>query len=295
MNLLDLCTQLKPTDDSTCLLPQYLLGAFRRKSITFANGLTDENTLVYWFQSKTFTIDLRLKDPRSTPVLERQGWVGDTLWDAQNQLLSWHLSSNYQNHVQWPEPAKLYSIGNAILEFSPSHAYVEDWRQQATRGIYLGLRLFKIENTELNTSYPTDGGLILCDHFIAFAKSRHPDIQQAFKSAETLTDAISKQQISLEAIQDYEVSISFDQQIIDLSTVTDKVGSKIDLENFQQLDHNTLVQQRIIDGEHCRLYFTLDVFQADFCFTTHTGTSTASQSWFDHDQNHLFHHAKIAL
>ena len=88
MNLLDLCTQLKPTDDSTCLLPQYLLGAFRRKSITFANGLTDENTLVYWFQSKTFTIDLRLKDPRSTPVLERQGWVGDTLWDAQNQLLS---------------------------------------------------------------------------------------------------------------------------------------------------------------------------------------------------------------
>ena len=91
MNLLDLCTQLKPTDDSTCLLPQYLLGAFRRKSITFANGLTDENTLVYWFQSKTFTIDLRLKDPQSTPVLERQGWVGDTLWDAQNQLLSWHL------------------------------------------------------------------------------------------------------------------------------------------------------------------------------------------------------------
>ncbi|MDN5490344.1 MAG: hypothetical protein L0G57_08300, partial [Acinetobacter sp.] len=114
MNLLELCTQLKPTDDSTCLLPQYLLGAFRRKSITFANGLTDENSLVYWFQSKTFTIDLRLKDPRLTPVLERQGWVGDTLWDAQNQLLSWHLSSNYQNHVQWPEPAKLYSIGNAI-------------------------------------------------------------------------------------------------------------------------------------------------------------------------------------
>lgn len=295
MNLLDLCMQLKPTDDSTCLLPQYLLGAFRRKSITFANGLTDENTLVYWFQSKTFTIDLRLKDSQSTPVLERQGWVGDTLWDAQNQLLSWRLSSNYQIHVQWPEPAKLYSIGNAILEFSPSHAYVEDWRQQATRGIYLGLRLFKIENTELNTSYPADGGLILCDHFIAFAKSRHPDIQQVFKSAETLTDAISKQQISLEAIQDYEVSISFDQQIIDLSTVTNKVGSKIDLENFQQLDHNTLLQQRIIDGELCRLYFTLDVFHPDFCFTTLTGTSTASKSWFDHEENHLFHHAKIAL
>ena len=104
MNLLELCAQLKPSDDSACVLPRYLLGAFRRKSITFSNGLTDENTLVYWFQSKTFTIDLRLKDPISTPVLERQGWVGDTIWDAQNQLLSWNVSSNYQNHVQWPNP-----------------------------------------------------------------------------------------------------------------------------------------------------------------------------------------------
>ena len=112
--------------------PAYYLGIywvlFAVRVLLFSNGLTDENTLVYWFQSKTFTIDLRLKDPISTPVLERQGWVGDTIWDAQNQLLSWNVSSNYQNHVQWPEPAKLYSIGNAILEFSPSHAYVEDWR-----------------------------------------------------------------------------------------------------------------------------------------------------------------------
>ncbi len=295
MNLLDLCAQLKPSDDSACVLPRYLLGAFRRKSITFSNGLTDENTLVYWFQSKTFTIDLRLKDPISTPVLERQGWVGDTIWDAQNQLLSWNVSSNYQNHVQWPEPAKLYSIGNAILEFSPSHAYVEDWRQQATRGLYLGLRLFKVENIDSSISYPADGGFILCDHFIAFAKSRHPDIQQAFHSTNALKDAISQQQISLEAIQDYEVSISFDKQIIDLSTISNKVGTMIDLENFQQLDHNTLVQQQLINGEHCRLFFTLDVFQKDFCFTTLTGTSTESQNWFDHEENHLFHHAKIAL
>jgi hypothetical protein len=46
MNLITLCTQLKVSATSTCLLPEYLLGAFRRKSISFANGLTDETTLV---------------------------------------------------------------------------------------------------------------------------------------------------------------------------------------------------------------------------------------------------------
>ena len=141
MNLIELCSKLSATSLSDVSLPAYLLGVFRRKSISFANGLTDEQTIVYWFQSKSFTIDLRLKNAKSTPILERQGWIGDTLWDNDQQQLSWNVTSNYQNHVQWPEPARLHSVGNAIFEFSPSNSYVEDWRQQATRGLYLGLRL----------------------------------------------------------------------------------------------------------------------------------------------------------
>ncbi len=46
------------------------------------NGLTDENTIVYWFQSRSFTIDLRLKSQKHTPSTDRQGWIGNTLWDA---------------------------------------------------------------------------------------------------------------------------------------------------------------------------------------------------------------------
>ncbi len=98
---------------------------------------------MYWFQSKSFTIDLRLKSVTDTPIVERQAWVGYTHSDAQNASLSWELSSNYQNHTQWPEPATLHTIGNCILEFSPSNAYVEDWRQQASTGLFLGLRLVK--------------------------------------------------------------------------------------------------------------------------------------------------------
>lgn len=295
MNLITLCTQLKVSATSTCLLPEYLLGAFRRKSISFANGLTDETTLVYWFQSKSFTIDLRLKSQNATPVLERQGWVGNTLWDEQQQLLSWQITSNYQNHVQWPEPAKLYAIGNAILEFSPSHAYVEDWRQQAKRGLFLGLRLFKIDNLDLNTSYPADGGLIICDHFIAFARSRRPEIQQRLEMEKSLTEAFAQQDFTVQDIQDYEVSVSFGQQMIDLSTVTEQVGTHMELDHFTQLDDNTLVQQRFIRGQRCQLYFTIDTFDQDFCFSTETATSNASLAWFDQEHNHLFHHAKISV
>ena len=46
--------------------------------------------------------------------------------------------------TQWPEPpATLHSIGSCILEFSPSNAYVEDWRQQTRYRFILGLRLVK--------------------------------------------------------------------------------------------------------------------------------------------------------
>ncbi len=134
MNLFETLSQLEPITAATGSVPTYLMGAFRRKSISFYNGLTDENTIVYWFQSKSFTIDLRLKSTTDTPITERQAWVGYTHWDAQNASLSWELSSNYQNHTQWPEPATLHTIGNCILEFSPSNAYVEDWRQQAKYG-----------------------------------------------------------------------------------------------------------------------------------------------------------------
>lgn len=293
MNLFTLCSQLKTSDLSTSLLPHYLFGAFRRKSITFANGLTDEDTIVYWFQSKTFTIDLRLKNQNSPPFLERQGWVGNTLWDEQQQLLSWEVTSNYQNHIQWPEPAKLYSIGNAIFEFSPSHAYVEDWRQQAKHGLYLGLRLFKIENIDLNITYPADGGLIICDHFIAFAKSRHPDIQQLFQKGESLEDAFAKSHINQQYIENYEVSISLKHQTIHLSTITDKIGTQIDLDQFSQLNDTTLIQQQVIEGQHCLLYYAIDVCDKNFCFPLHTETSNESQAWFDQEKNHLFHHAQI--
>ncbi|MEG2269516.1 MAG: hypothetical protein RSC68_35015, partial [Acinetobacter sp.] len=164
MNLFEVIKTLKPTTPQPEIIPGFLYGAFRRKSISFYNGLTDENTIVYWFQSHSFTIDLRLKSQTGTAVQERQGWIGNTFWDNASQLLSWDVKdyANYQNHVQWPEPARLHAIGNCILEFSPSNVYVEDWRQQVQHGLFLGLRLQSALDVQSGQELEMDGGLIIC-------------------------------------------------------------------------------------------------------------------------------------
>ena len=79
MKFAELLEQLPATHPGDLAFPRRLLGAFRRKSITFCDGTTDEQTVVYWFQSRSFTIDLRLPDfifdYQTTSTPEAQEWM----------------------------------------------------------------------------------------------------------------------------------------------------------------------------------------------------------------------------
>lgn len=293
MNLLEICHHLTPTDLSSVTLPQVVLGAFRRKSISFFNGATDEKTIVYWFQSKSFTIDLRLKDSKNTPILQRQGWIGETLWDTEQQLLSWQVEAhaNYQNHIQWPEPAKLHCIGNCILEFSPSNAYVEDWRQQASQGMYLGLRLDQAIHLESNTPVQLDAGLIICGDWVAYAQSRLPQNQQALASFNHL-DQANQAGIDLEHINQFEVSVGSLSTGVRFSTQNQRVQQPFALDDFEVLDCQTLLQIKEIAGENYALYFKVDLYQPHYQFQTQTATSVDSQTWLTDEAEHLLHHAQ---
>jgi hypothetical protein len=293
MNLLELCHYLAPTDLGSILLPHAVLGAFRRKSISFFNGATDEKTIVYWFQSASFTIDLRLKDSKNTPILQRQGWIGETLWDTEQQLLSWQLAAhaNYQNHIQWPEPAKLHCIGNCILEFSPSNAYVEDWRQQASQGMYLGLRLDQAIHLESNIPVQLDAGLIICGDWVAYAQSRLPQNQQALASFSHL-DQVNQAGIDLEHINQFEVSVGSLSTGVRFSTQNQRVQQPFVLDDFEVLDCQTLLQIKEIAGENYALYFKVDLYQPHYQFQTQTATSVDSQTWLTDEAEHLLHHAQ---
>ena len=293
MNLFEVIKTLKPTTPQPEIIPGFLYGAFRRKSISFYNGLTDENTIVYWFQSHSFTIDLRLKSQTGTAVQERQGWIGNTFWDNASQLLSWDVKdyANYQNHVQWPEPARLHAIGNCILEFSPSNVYVEDWRQQVQHGLFLGLRLQSALDVQSGQELEMDGGLIICADHIAYALTRLPEVQSAV--AQMDLKAVDPTVFAL--LESFEVSIGTDGQAKTYSTCSSETGKAFNLENFEVLNESSLVQHVILDGRDIDLIFELDIYQPDYQFQYTTPTTTQAESWLKSEQDHLMQHAERVL
>ncbi|MFN3894642.1 MAG: hypothetical protein ACK4KU_08730 [Acinetobacter sp.] len=293
MNLFEVIKTLKPTIPQPEIIPEFLYGAFRRKSISFYNGLTDENTIVYWFQSHSFTIDLRLKSQTGTAVQERQGWIGNTFWDNASQLLSWDVKdyANYQNHVQWPEPARLHAIGNCILEFSPSNVYVEDWRQQVQHGLFLGLRLQSALDVQSGQELEMDGGLIICGDHMAYALTRLPEVQSTV--AQMDFKAVDPTVFTL--LESFEVSISIDDQSKTYSTRSNETGKAFNLENFEVLDETRLVQHVILDGRDIDLIFELDIYQPDYQFQYTTPTTTQAEIWLKSEQDHLMQHAERVL
>lgn len=293
MNLWTVISTLAPSHHLSHPIPDYLYGAFRRKSITFFNGLTDENTIVYWFQSRSFTIDLRLKSQTETPIIERQGWIGHTHWDANQQLLSWDVSpqANYQNYIQWPEPAKLHMIGNSILEFSPSNVYVEDWRQQVRCGIFLGLRLKSALDITTGETLHMDGGIIICGNHIAYALTRLPETQHVVQAIDFKT----ADHLYSDAIESFEVSVSIDGQKKQYSTSSKQIHQTFNFDNFEIIDDSTLLQHIQLNGRHIDLIFDLDIYIPNYHFQHDTPTTPFGEQWLNTEKNHLMHHAKLSL
>lgn len=296
MNLFEALKLIPTQSAEDAAIPASLFGAFRRKSISFFNGLTDEKTIVYWFQSKTFTIDLRLKNQRDTPLTERQGWIGETLWEPEAELLSWQVAKNgnFQNHIQWPEPAKLHMVGNCILEFSPNNTYVEDWRQQADSGIYLGLRIQSAQHLATGKQIALDGGLIICGQYMAYAQSRLPELQNQLSEYSSLDEAVqlsADTTATVKAIENFEVSISLANQKINYSTQSFKTGQQMLLDDFEVLDAQTLSQQKMINGELYTVLFKVDTYAPHYEFQRSTTASSACENWYAAEQNHLAFHA----
>ena len=293
MNLYELLKKCPVKRIEDMPLPRYLMGSFRRKNITFYNGLSDEKTIVYWFQSKSFSIDLRLSDPVATPISERQGWIGDTLWDSENELLSWHIQQSYQTRIQWPEPAKLFPIGNSVLEFSPSGGYVEDWRQQSSSGLFCGLRLYQAEHVVTQEKFTMDGGLIIAGEHLAYAQSRLPHVQEQLKGISNLATALKQQQLDEAAVESYQVSIALNGQIIQFSTQSHLLNTGLHLDDFEIDALGNITQIRPMEGENYRLYFSLDVYQPEVQFDQQTSTTASTQQWLAQEQSHLLKHAVI--
>lgn len=294
MTLAELIASLPETGCAGPAFPHRLLGAFRRKSITFCTGVTDERTLVYWFQSRTFTIDLRLPDGALTPAADRQGWIGDTLWDESAQRMSWRVARSYQPGNQWPEPAEFRFIGNSVLEFAPSGAYVEDWRQQSTGGPLLGLRLLDMLDEATGRTSIMDGGLIVAGEHTAFARSRRPEIDERIGRGASLAAALAAGAVSEGEVESYEVSVAPQGETVAYSTRPDRRGAPIVPGSLAIECDGSITLRQIVDGAPCRLRFAVDLCQHAVTFDRQTPATPAARDWMELERGHLVRHAAIA-
>jgi hypothetical protein len=170
-------------------VPEWTLGCFHRRCITFATGVEDTTTRVIWIQSHGLTADLRLPlhrpdvshrgsladcAPEERAELARgEGFIARTRWDGEH--MSWDTQAAFQPYDKWPEPGRLQRVGTCLIEWAPSGIYVEDWRlQPGSGGLSIGLELIS-ETAKDGIERRRAGGLVIAgDHAILLIGRKTP-------------------------------------------------------------------------------------------------------------------------
>lgn len=317
MNLIELAEQIDhPAEYS---VPDWMLGAFSRRSLSFAEGMSDTDTRVFWLQSRGLTIDLRLPKAVEQTVLteafqndparlraqtDLEGWYAHTRW--QNERLSWIGGSSYQLHNRWPEPAELRRIGNCMIEFAPSGAYVEDWRMlNPQAGPLIGLELEAVTDLDSGLKRPRAGALIINADYAGWVLGREDTELESRSESENLSlyqlvmDASAAQR---RALLDFQTLVAKrDSDGIyrtQHSLHPEQVGQfSISLEGFSVIpDKGRLIQRVEQAGQRLELIWRIDCLESAFPYTLSTPVSDQSaQKWRQQESNTLDRYTRYLL
>ena len=247
---------------------------------------------MYWFQSRSFTIDLRLKARRELQFRNAKAGLAIRFGIAPaNSCLgserlrqlpeSCAVAGTSQVACDWQLHSGIFSKSCLCRRLAPA----------GTTWPVLGLRLQSAIEVQSGQSLEMDGGLIICADHIAYALTRLPEVQNAV--AQMDLKAIDPTVFAL--LESFEVSIGTDGQTKTYSTRTSETGKTFNLENFEVLDETRLVQNVILDGRDINLIFEIDIYQPDFVFQNTTVTTSEAENWLKSEQDHLMHHAERVL
>lgn len=291
-------------------VPDWILGAFRRSFISFFDGTTDRSTNVFWLQSRTFTIDLRLRPPDervpSRPWADysleelrelgnHEGWCADSTFDG---LLSWSGGVSLQLHNRWAEPAELRRVGDCMMEFCPSSAYVEDWRLLSTDpGPLVGLRLLEEVDDASGEVLHRGGGLIIAAAWAGLVRGRPTPVHAAAPNA--FREMVVKSRgdgPALEALFGCETSVgrgSLNAGFrVEHSTHPARVGQDLlSLEGFEPTEEG-LIQRIEEGGRTVTRRFSVDTLEAHFPFSRQTPTDEEASAWFERERETLSRYSK---
>jgi hypothetical protein len=282
-------------------VPDWMLGFWKRYSISFANGMTDLHTHVCWVQSRNFTIDLRLpleKDqPPAKPLQDYspdelqalanyEGWTALSDWDG--NALSWRdTEASFQLHNRWPEPAFLRRTGNCMIEHCPSNIYVEDWRLQTSEpGVLIGLQLIEERELASGRVRHKGGGLIVCGDYAALTLGRAVTVGSE-KSLKQLVAEAGRDTQRLQSLFNFETSVAISSPShgyrVMLSTRPERLGDALfSADGFEFIEEAQQVRQRFMaDGIACERIFEIDTLEAYVAYPLATPITPAAEVWFE--------------
>lgn len=284
-------------------VPDWMLGCFKRRSISFANGQTDIDTHVFWLQSRNITIDLRLPiaidqvkaKPLSFCSAEElhalanyEGWYAETTW--QDELLSWSGGTALQTNNRWPEPAILFRTGDCMMEFSPNNTYVEDWRiKSRTAGPLVGLRLIDETNITQGKVTHRDGALIINNDWAGLVLGREAPLAMPTHKTKLreFVDQHHADKNLIEQAFNFETSVAVGGVetgfTVAYSTQPERnTQPLLDLNGFDfDKENNQIYHHFEQNGEKFVRRFTIDTIEADVAFSAITEFAPEAEQWFN--------------
>ncbi|MDF1763214.1 MAG: hypothetical protein P1U57_07385 [Oleibacter sp.] len=289
-------------------IPEWMIGCYKRRSISFANGMTDAKTHVFWLQGRNLTIDLRL--PQITDQIQKpwqsctqqeihqlanyEGWFADTKWE--HQILSWSGGTSFQIHNRWPEPAILNRVGDCMLEYSPNNTYVEDWRLKSRKpGPLVSLELLEETNLTTGECRHRRGALIINGDWAGLVLGRAEEI---------ITDVENVQIRNLLKQNDYEPDLcaqvfNFETSVaqgnldagfkITHSTKASRLDQSLfTLEGFEfDQAKNEIIHTFDDNDEIVQRRFIIDTFESSFNYHPTTAWVAESKHWFEQEHQTL--------
>jgi hypothetical protein len=304
MHLFELCESAPggaPSGPSPSV-PGWVLGCFRRRSITFFTGGEDAATEVIWLQSRGLTADFRRSppavraasraalrdlDPSALTALARvEGGLARTRWDG--QLMHWSDWVAFQTHAKWPEPGRLTRVGGCMIELAPSGAYVEDWRYQPCRGgPLIGLELLDERDARDGTLLHRGGGLVVCGEHAGFVRGRPEPLSEGrledYVLAHARDDAGLARAFTCDAAYG-TAAATRGEFSVSLATLPWREGQPLlSLEGFAKPRDGVLVQRVQEAGRWLERRYLVDTLESSLDAAIETAVAPATVEWFDRE------------
>lgn len=321
MELTELCS-LHGTSPTSASVPVWTLGCFRRRSISFFNGDSDEATLVLWLQSRGLTGDLRLAADRPKPasraqlaelslaeltrLAEVEGGMASTRFEPLPAVgvelcgsMNWLDWTAFQLHAKWPEPGSLRRVGDCLIEHAPSGAYVEDWRlQPAGDGPLIGLRLVEERDTKTGEVTHRGGGLVVAGDHAIFVRGRAEALPRAERLSELMERAAREPRL-LDAVFGFEASYArrdgSGRYVISASTLPWREGRPLLATSGFAFEDSVVVQRAKEKECAVERRFTVDTLEESYEDWLATPATSGAVAWLDAEQGTLLRAAKKLL